>query len=93
MIERRGKDNGLLELSDGMDTWRLRREPKWYEDIGYALEDVLRQHRYDYKQKGVKPDDPGWHVCSCGEWQGYWSGFHPHVADHLRAVVMGDADA
>lgn len=33
------------------------------------------------------PGKPGWHHCTCG-WEGYWSGFHPHVTDHLRAVVL-----
>ena len=66
--------------------WRENREPGWFRDIGYALQDVLTAHRYDYKRKGSKPDDPGWHECTCG-WEGYWSSFHPHVADHLRACV------
>lgn len=68
--------------------WRKNRAPGWYRDIGYLLQDVVRDHRYDYKRKGIKPDDPGWHACSCKEWEGYWSGFEPHVADHLRRVAV-----
>lgn len=68
--------------------WRENRESNWYRDIGYQLQEVIRAHRYDIKAKGEKPDDPGWHECSCGEWAGYWSGFEPHVADHLRAALV-----
>jgi hypothetical protein len=75
-----------MTLSD----WRKSREPRWYRDIGYALQDVLGDHRFDLKNKGAKPDDPGWHACTCGEWEGYWSSFHPHVADHLRVVALRD---
>lgn len=78
----------VLEVEDGAGAWRESRQPGWFHDIGYALQDVLHSHRYEFAKKGVKPDDPGWHECSCGEWQGYWSGFEPHVADHLRAVVV-----
>lgn len=46
-----------------------------------------RGHRYDLSAKGSRPSDPGWHECSCREWEGYWSAFEPHVADHLRAAV------
>ena len=69
-----------------LETWREVRGSGWFKDYGYELQDVLRHHRYDYNRKGAKPDDPGWHACTCG-WEGYWSGFEPHVADHLRAVV------
>lgn len=72
--------------------WRWNRERGWFHDIGYTLQDVLRTHRYDTRTKGSKPDDPGWHECSCGAWEGYWSDFHPHVADHLRAVVVQAAE-
>jgi hypothetical protein len=69
------------------EEWRESRELGWWRDIGYILQGVLQDHRYVYWVSGSKPDDPGWHACSCG-WEGYWSAFHPHVADHLRAVVM-----
>lgn len=71
---------------DALVEWRRQRGPDWQHDVGYQLQDVLRAHRYDYDRKGSKPDDPGWHACTCG-WEGYWSSFHPHVADHLRAAV------
>lgn len=77
----------MLEINDGFEVWRDDHGPQWFRDVGYALEDVVRKHRYEYDRKGIKPDDPGWHECSCGAWQGYWSGFHSHVADHLRALV------
>ena len=70
-----------------VDQWRDNRESGWYTDIGYALEGVLRKHQYNYKATNSKPDDPGWHACTCGDWEGYWSDFEPHVADHLRALV------
>lgn len=71
---------------EGISAWRNQREPGWFRDVGYALQDVLRVHQYDYKRKGDKPDDPGWHECTCG-WGGYWCDFEPHVTDHLRLVV------
>ena len=71
-----------MSLSD----WRENRETGWTSDIGYALQDVLRDHTYLVHTPSTKAGDPGWHPCSCG-WEGYWSEFHPHVADHLRAVV------
>jgi hypothetical protein len=74
-------------VSDWRETPRVRGSG-WHLDIGFELQDVLRSHDYDYQNKGSKPDDPGWHVCKCGTWEGYWSGFHPHVADHLRAVIV-----
>jgi hypothetical protein len=74
-------------VEDALSDWRESREPGWYKDIGYALQSVLQSHRYTYKRKGSKPDDPGWHECSCGDWEGYWSSFEPHVADRLREVV------
>lgn len=66
--------------------WRENRERGWTGDLGYALQDVIRGHRYRYDRKGSKPLDPGWHECDCG-WAGYWSSYEPHVADELRAVV------
>lgn len=72
----------------GLADWRGNRDPGWFHDVGYALQDELRRHYYELRDGGSKPDDPGWHTCHCGEWEGYWSGFHPHVTDHLRAVVL-----
>jgi hypothetical protein len=77
---------GDVRLREELGEWRQNRERGWTNDPGYAFQDVVRQHRYDYRNKGSKPADPGWHVCSCGGWEGYWSGFEPHVADHLRAT-------
>lgn len=75
------------DLVNDLEEWRENREPRWYLDFGYAIQDVIQHHRYAYERKGDKPDDPGWHECSCGEWAGYWSGFEPHVVDHLRALL------
>ena len=69
------------------DEWRLNRERGWTKDIGYALQHVVRTHRYYEGRKGSKPNDPGWNECECG-WAGYWCEFEPHVADELRAVVQ-----
>jgi hypothetical protein len=66
--------------------WRANRAPGWTKDIGYALQTIVRSHRYEVRLPGAKPEDPGWHPCSCG-WEGYWSAFEPHVADELRALV------
>ncbi len=54
--------------------------------------DALAAHYYDYRRKGSKPDDPGWHACSCG-WQGYWCDWQPHLADVVLAVVQPHLDA
>ena len=66
---------------------RVRDNP--VEEGRWALRDALGAHRYDYRTKGAKPDDPGWHACTCG-WEGYWCEFEPHLAqealDALRAV-------
>ena len=75
---------------DALGSWRLGRSPGWTKDIGYQLQDVLQSHRYELRDGGSKPTDPGWHPCSCGAWEGYWSWFHPHVADVLRALVLED---
>lgn len=72
-----------------ISAWRENREKGWYKDIGYAIQTVIQSHRYDYKAKGEKPDDPGWHECACGQWAGYWSSFEPHVADCVRALIAG----
>lgn len=68
--------------------WRTNRERGWHTDIGYQLQDVLRAHRFEVMQPG---SDIGRHACSCGSWEGYWTDFHPHVADHLRAVAVETA--
>ncbi len=49
----------------------------------YEVMDTLRAHYYDVRKKGSKPNDPGWHQCRCGNWEGYWSGWHEHVASDL----------
>lgn len=74
-------------MAENPSAWRENRQPGWHRDIGYALQDEVRAHRYDYSTKGSKPDDPGWHACRCG-WEGYWCDFEPHVADQLRALVV-----
>ena len=70
-------------------SWRAARDhPGWYNDIGWQLQDVLTAHHYRSDRPGTeKVGDPGWHPCTCG-WEGYWSAFKPHVADHLREVVI-----
>lgn len=73
------------EIEEG--AWRLSREPGWHKDVGYELQTVLGAHQYEYRAV-PKADDPGWHACSCGNWEGYWSDFHPHVTDQLRAVAV-----
>lgn len=75
------------ELVSDLRAWRANREPGWSRDIGYSFQDVLGAHHYDLFDKGSRPTDPGWHTCRCG-WEGYWIDFHPHVADHLRGVVI-----
>jgi hypothetical protein len=70
------------------EAWRDNREPGWFNDLGYKFDDILNSHRYEYDLKGARPDDPGWHECSCG-WEGYWHGFNDHVANELRAAVTG----
>lgn len=75
-----------------MSAWRESRDPRWTQDIGYQLQDALARHQYEYPSRGSKPGDPGWHACSCG-WEGYWSDFHPHLADELRVLVTGSGEA
>lgn len=72
--------------SDSLSEWRKNREPGWYKDIGYVLQDILRDHRYQDHIPSTKAGDPGWHSCTCG-WEGYWSEFDGHVANYLRAAV------
>lgn len=70
--------------------WRKNREPGWASDIGYKLQDELNEHDYQLSKPGSKPESPGWHPCKCGQWQGYWPSFHPHVADRLRELVEAE---
>jgi hypothetical protein len=74
------------DSAENLSSWRENREAGWTRDIGYSLQETLSQHRYDYTNKGARPDDPGWHKCTCG-WEGYWCDFLPHVTDHLRDIV------
>lgn len=78
---------------EGVEAWRESREPRWYYDIGYKMQDELLRHRFEINDHGEKPDDPGWHVCSCGGWEGYWCDWQPHVTDGLRALVVAREDA
>jgi len=50
-----------------------------------TLRHVLDVHSYDYKI--TKEGDPGWHGCKCLKWEGYWTGFHDHVA--REAIAEG----
>jgi hypothetical protein len=61
-----------------MNSWE---QPEW------LVLTALRRHLYVYGDKGSKPSDPGWHVCSCGSWEGYWSGYQPHVAEQIVAAL------
>lgn len=55
-----------------------------------AVVQALRTHTYDYRTKGSRPDDPGWHMCRCGEWAGYWCDFYDeHLAPEILKV-LGD---
>lgn len=58
-------------------------------DRVWALQYVISSHTYDTRTRtDSKPDDPGWHACRCGTWEGYWSGFNTHVAeDQLKMLV------
>lgn len=55
-------------------------------DVRWALLTEVRRHDYDTRDRRSRPDDPGWHGCSCG-WEGYWCDWQPHVADHLTRMV------
>lgn len=55
-------------------------------DDGWLRAEALRAHYYDIRDRGSKPEDPGWHVCTCG-WEGYWIDWHTHVADILEPVA------
>lgn len=66
------------------------RWPSWLQPE-WAVLDTLRAHRYDIADRGSKPDDPGWHVCSCG-WEGYWCDFQPHIAERIVARLAALED-
>ena len=76
------------EDPEDLSGWRMERGEKWYKELGWAFLSVVQSHRYDYADKGDKPDDPGWHVCTCRTWQGYWTGFDTHVTNHLRKEAL-----
>lgn len=62
-------------------------DPKVREDLEHALGQVMLEHRYDYQNRGSKPEDPGWHKCTC-PWEGYWFDHTPHVAhEQFTALV------
>lgn len=73
-------------VTSDLDAWRVNRDGDWALDVGYVLERVLSSHTY-LDHKPPVAGRPGWNACTCG-WEGYWPGFHPHVADHLRAAVQ-----
>lgn len=80
-------DNGENATKD-LAAWRENRDPGWTKDPGYLAQNELDRHSYLLSDKGTKPDDPGWHTCRCGGWEGYWTQFHPHVADHIRSALL-----
>lgn len=51
----------------------------------WAICDALLEHRYDTRSSGSKPNAPGWHVCSCGAWEGYWCSFE---SEHLAPEIL-----
>lgn len=59
-------------------------ERKW---INWFITDELSKHYFDYNLSGAKPDDPGWHQCTCGLWEGYWVDYDPHVAAAVVEVL------
>lgn len=52
----------------------------------WVVLDELRSHLYDTRTRGSKPEDPGWHACSCG-WEGYWVEWQPHVAHEITRAL------
>lgn len=69
------------------EIWALRRNQKG--DRVWALQHIISGHRYeDRTRTTTKPDDPGWHACRCGEWEGYWSDYNHHVAEHQLKVLI-----
>lgn len=67
------------DLNAGRATAKQRRDER-------AILEALYAHQYDTAKKGSKPDDPGWHACSCG-WEGYWCNWQPHLADVLNGAA------
>lgn len=49
------------------------------------VRDVVAAHRYR-PNVGLRADDPGWHPCDCGEWEGYWCDFDTHATDAVLAL-------
>jgi hypothetical protein len=64
----------------------------WLEPTWLILTE-LRRHRYDYGGKGTKPADPGWHVCACEAWEGYWCDYQPHVAEQVDTALAPRREA
>jgi len=59
----------------------------------YATVQALRTHTYGYEKKGSKTDDPGWHMCRCEEWEGYWCDFYDdHLAPEILKALGGAGD-
>ena len=58
-------------------------------DLVWALQYIITNHTYDTRHRTTsRPDDPGWHYCRCGQWEGYWSGYNTHVAeDQLKMLT------
>ena len=49
---------------------------------------AVGMHIYDSRDRTEsKPDDPGWHPCRCGKWEGYWSSFHEHVGEDVMKAL------
>lgn len=70
---------------------RNRRRPQRPGALAWGMASILNMHRFEvgqYDKKGSKPDDPGWWGCSCGTWEGYWSGFNRHVAEDQIEMLI-----
>ena len=62
------------------------RDPE--DERRYAVAQALRRHHYDTCTTGTRPDDPGWHPCRCGKWEGYWCDFYDeHLAPEILAAL------
>lgn len=80
---------GVLQLLDPpADPARRRVALDPADEARWVIRDALSTHRYESHRPGSdRPSDPGWHPCPCG-WQGYWSSFEPHVAEHVCAALL-----
>lgn len=59
----------------------------------YAVVKALRTHTYGYEKKGSRTDDPGWHMCRCEDWEGYWCDFYDdHLAPEILKELKGVGD-